>query len=144
MLYFIIYMSSYAIAKSNLLSCCHDLGIIAGLHQFSDLWARDSFFASFGANIIGQKKSTEKTLKTFLSFQRSDGLIPYRIQRSPATFGKYFGKPNFFDIPRANFRSRQSGGLVLDGGLMLIIAFTQYIKVTKNINFLKQNYHQLD
>jgi len=135
---------AYQIAKKNLIDCCYDLGIICGLHHFTDLWARDSFFASFGANLIGQKKSTEKTIETFISFQKQSGLIPYRIQRSPTTISKYFGQPRYFNKPRPNFRSRQSGGLVLDGGLMLIIAFWEYIKMHKNMKFLNKHYLSLE
>ena len=40
---------AYGIAVKNLRSCYADHGIIAGLNQFNDYWARDAFYASFGA-----------------------------------------------------------------------------------------------
>src|SRR3989344_1431968 len=131
------------LAEKSLSDCITEHGILAGCHRCTDLWARDSFFASFGANAINQQNATVATIKTFLSYKRADGFIPYRIQRSPTTLGKYLGKPDYFTKPRANFRSRQSGGLVLDGGLMLIIAFAQYIRIHKNINFTNKYYQQL-
>lgn len=102
-------------------ACSSELGIIAGRHHFVDLWARDSLFATFGA----YAKVSKKTIETFLRYQRADGFIPYRILRSPTTIGKYFGKPRYYQTPRADFWSHQSGGLVLDGGLMTIIAAHQ-------------------
>jgi len=38
-----------AIAADCLRRCYDANGIVAGRHQFNDYWARDSFFASFGA-----------------------------------------------------------------------------------------------
>jgi glycogen debranching enzyme len=131
---------AYVIAKSDLLACQSTLGFVAGKHHFVDLWARDSLFATFGADA----EISKKTIKTFLRHQRADGLIPYRILRSPTTIGKYFGKPRYYMTPKPDFRSHQSGGLVLDGGLMTVIANSEYVRQTKNTKFLRNNFDQLN
>lgn len=110
------------IATDALRACRTGVGFTAGAHHFVDLWARDSLFATFGANLADSKK----TLDTFFQYQRPDGLIPYRILLSPTTIGKYFGKPRYFRTPKPDFRSHQSGGLVLDGGLMTVIAARRF------------------
>jgi glycogen debranching enzyme len=128
---------AYIIAERELQLCFSDHGIIAGTHHFVDLWARDSLFATFGANTICDTEISRKTIRTFLSFQRDDGLVPYRILRSRSTLAKYFGHPSYLDTPRADFRSHQSGGLVLDGGLMTIIAAEEYYRASGDTRFVR-------
>ncbi|MEK7065447.1 MAG: amylo-alpha-1,6-glucosidase, partial [Patescibacteria group bacterium] len=119
-----------------------DYGILAGRHHFTDLWARDSLFATFGTNLIAPQ-SSRNTIETFLQYQRSDGLIPYLIARSPTTIGKYFGKPRYFSTPVPSFRSHVTAGLVLDGGLMTVIAVAEYYRVAKDKRFLYRWYDKL-
>lgn len=118
-------------------------GLIAGAHHFVDLWARDSLFAAFGANVSGLSASSRTTIESFLSRQRSDGLIPFLIRRSRLTVGKYFGRIEYHKKPRPQFRSSQSGGLVPDGGLMTVIAMRDYYEHTKDLTFLKKEYESL-
>jgi len=118
-------------------------GIVAGVHHFVDLWGRDSLFASLGAIAVGEHTAAKKTLEIFLRYQRADGLIPYRILRSPTTIGKYFGHPTYFRNPIPNFRSHQSGGIVPDGGLMTVITAEAYVSKTNDAEFLKNHYVQL-
>lgn len=131
------------IAIQSLRVCQTNLGLTAGAHHFVDLWARDSLFATFGANVAGMTNVTRKTIATFLKYQRSDGLIPYRIQRAATSVWKYFGKPRYLPSPIANFRSHQSGGLVPDGGLLVIIAMQNYIERTGDRAFLRKHYPRL-
>ena len=109
------------IARYDLESCSTPDGIIAGGAHFTDLWARDSLFASLGA----PKSVADCTIRTFLRFQRSDGAVPYRIFRK-------------FGVLIPNFRSVQSGGFVPDGGLMLAIASPHHKK--KILAFYKERY----
>ncbi len=109
-------------AYDALNACASPDGFVAGAHHFVDLWARDSLFATLGANVVGMSRISEKTIETFLHFQRADGLVPFLIRRSKLTIGKYFGHPTYLTSPKAQFRSSQSGGIVPDGGLMTVIA----------------------
>lgn len=116
------YSHAAVIAKKALRACVTRDGVVAGTHHFVDLWARDSLFATLGANASGMSDMSKKTIETFLRFQRDDGLIPFLIRRSALSLGKYFGRHTYYDTPRAQFRSSQSGGVVPDGGVMTIIA----------------------
>lgn len=47
------------------------------------------------------------------------------------------------DEPIPNFRSHQSGGMVMDGGLLMVIAFCEYMKHTDDMPFLRMHYPSL-
>ncbi len=127
------YLQAQYFARRALDQCVRREGIIAGNHHFVDLWARDSLFATFGADV----QSAQRTIKTFLRYQRRDGLIPYRIFRRGGML-----------VP--NFRSLQSGGLVPDGGLMTMIATGQLrdktflykhaLQIQKSIGWYRRTY----
>ena len=138
-----VWKNAQKIAYEALRACETPLGLTTGVHHFVDLWARDSLFATFGATAIGDYDTTKKTIETFLKYQRSDGLVPYRIQRAATSVWKYLGKPRYLPTPIANFRSHQSGGLVLDGGLMTIIATSEYVQRNHDKKFVKANFGKL-
>ena len=138
-----ILSKAYDISLRDLRNCTSDVGIVAGAHHFVDLWARDSLFASFGALVGGEDGAAKKTIETFLSYQRKDGLVPYRVLRSPTTIGKYFGHPTYLKKPISNFRSHQSGGIVPDGGLMTVIASQLYVSQTNDSAFLDAHFLHL-
>lgn len=130
------------IAVDALTRCITDQGILAGSHHFTDFWARDSLFATFGTNVIAPQ-SSRNTIETFLRYQRRDGLIPYVIERSPTTIKKFFGRPRFYTSPKPIFHYYLTGGIVLDGGLMTVIAAAQYYRVAKDKRFLHAHYPNL-
>ncbi len=135
--------TSEAIARDALMSCVTPYGIAAGTHHFVDLWARDSLFAIFGANVSGLSEVSKKTIETFLHHQRSDGLVPYLILRSRRGIGKYFGRHTYYKTPVAHFRSHMSFGVVPDGGVMTIIAARVFAQAAGDTRFLKKNYNKL-
>lgn len=135
--------SAYGIAAADLDACGTPIGFTAGFHHFVDLWARDSLFATLGATASGRLAESKKTIETFLNYQREDGLIPFLIRRSKLTIGKYFGRHEYYKIPRRQFRSSQSGGIVPDGGLMVIIATRVYVESTHDMSFLRKNRESL-
>ncbi|MBP9813960.1 hypothetical protein KBC80_02075 [Candidatus Woesebacteria bacterium] len=132
------------IATRALVACDTEIGFAAGTHHFVDLWARDSLFATFGANTVGKASRSKATIKSFLTYQRADGLIPYLVLRSRMTAGKYFHRHSYYPSPVPHFRSNQSGGVVMDGGLMAIIAMRSYIESSGDLRFLKENYGILE
>jgi glycogen debranching enzyme len=134
---------AYRLAKRALIACNSPLGFIAGTHHFVDLWARDGLFATLGANKYGLSAASKKTIETFLSFQRADGLVPYLILRSRMTIGKYFNRHSFYQTPIARFRSNQSGGIVPDGGLLAVIAATDYVRTKSDRVFARKQYGSL-
>jgi glycogen debranching enzyme len=126
------------IALDTLVACATPDGLIAGTHHFVDLWARDSLFASLGANVCGMTTVSRRTIETFLRFQRADGFIPYLVMRSYHTVGKYFSRHTFRKEPVGHFRSHLSYGLVPDGGLMTVIASRHYAETTGDTQFLRK------
>jgi glycogen debranching enzyme len=131
------------LAQSELKACMTESGFTAGNHHFVDLWARDSLFATLGANASRMTDASRKTIETFLSYQRADGLIPYLILRSRHTIGKYFNRHSYYEKPVAHFRSHMSFGTVPDGGLMTVIAAADYARVTRDYRFLTKHYNKL-
>jgi len=115
-----------SIAKLNLQLCYGSAGIIAGGHHFTDYWARDGFFAAFGSLAIGDQEIVAKMVELFFSFQRNDGLIPYRIRNSPITLGRYFGfHPEPFLHPKPSYRLREVGAEVLDGTTLTLLILSE-------------------
>lgn len=135
--------NAYDIARAALEACVTESGFAAGMHHFVDLWARDSLFATFGANTSGLIADSKKTIQTFLSSQRHDGLIPYLILRSRHTIGKYFHSHSYYKKPVPHFRSHMSFGTVPDGGLMTVIAAASYMDASGDRAFLQQSYKKL-
>ncbi len=110
------------LAIHDLRACYTSQGILAGNHHFTDYWARDGFFAAFGSLAIGDKEIAEQMVKFFFSFQRPDGLIPYRIMNGPMlSLSKYLGHPPSYSQPKPTYRLRGIGSLVLDGTTLSIL-----------------------
>jgi 1,2-diacylglycerol 3-alpha-glucosyltransferase len=135
--------SSISLAQKALVACLTEFGFVAGAHHFVDLWARDSLFATFGVHDSRLNAASRKTIETFLSHQREDGLIPYLILRGKHTIGKYFGRHTFYKKPKAEFRSHLTFGTVPDGGVLTIIATRRYVEQTNDTAFLKKHYTKL-
>jgi len=60
--------SAYTIALINLRNSYRKDGIFAGRHHFSDMWARDSLFASLGALSVQDYHIVKKNLLTLIQF----------------------------------------------------------------------------
>lgn len=131
------------IAARALRDCATEVGFTAGRHHFVDLWARDSLFATFGANVIGLSSATKKTITTFLRYRTHSGYIPYLLLRSRHSIGKYFGHQTYYAVPKAVSRSHMSFGIVPDGGIMTIIAMRLYVETSHDMEFLKKHYSSL-
>lgn len=122
------------IALASLRACYSKDGIIAGPHHFTDYWARDGFFAAFGSLAVGDLHIVEAMLALFFSYQRPDGLIPYRIMRGPISLGKYLGKPKFYQHPHATYKLRGIGQPIYDGTTLSLL----FAALTKNPKYLPQ------
>ncbi len=129
-----MHQSAYEIAAKSLRACYQKNGIIAGPHHFTDYWARDSYFAAFGALAIGDFKIVKKQLKLFFSFQKASGIIPYRVMRGRISLAKYLGKPTFFRNPRPTYKLRGIGKEVLDGTTLSVL----FASILKEDQYLQQ------
>ena len=72
---------AHSIALDNLRQCYSPMGIMAGKHHYTDVWARDSCQASLGAIRAenADKEQVKKNLETLANYQRQDGMIPLRV-----------------------------------------------------------------
>lgn len=73
-------MDAFDIAKRDLKACYGEHGIFAGLSHFKDYWARDAFFASFGALELGDLEIVRKNIELFMSYSIK-GQLPLRVGR---------------------------------------------------------------
>ncbi|MBN2421691.1 hypothetical protein JXB41_00570 [Candidatus Woesearchaeota archaeon] len=135
---------AYFTAIKCLRSRYQEKGIFAGSHHFDDYWARDSFFASLGALELEDYDIVKKNLQLFLDFQRENGQIPLRVGSS--TVGivlKGIGiKTRRKDIPR--YFQDKGRNPATDQNSLLLMCFYNYIKKTRDIDFLKQNILKLE
>lgn len=141
--------TAHGIATDELQACYLDGGIVAGTHHFTDYWARDGFFASMGAMAIEDTTVVRNMVETFFKFQRSDGMIPYRVMNGPADLNKYLGHPTKYKEPRPTYKLRGYGAEVLDGTTLAVMTLAElwekgeaqvekYIsKVEKALEYLK-------
>lgn len=138
------YYEAFKIAKSTLRACYGEKGIFAGLHQFKDYWARDSFFASFGALALKDYLIIKKNLILFLKYIKKDGQLPLRIGKTSLEilysyiFNKYDGKRKpIYYIDKGKKKP-------IDQNSLFIISFYNYIMKIKDLYFLKNNIKKID
>ena len=123
---------AYAKSMEVLFACSTENGFKAAVDSdihspYNRIWARDSMICSMAALIsedeflIGQVK---KSLKTLLKFQYKYGQIPsnVNIAENKVSYGGSAGR--------------------IDPSLWFLIGFSQYIKRTDDIKFLKAHYPQ--
>ncbi|HOI18836.1 MAG TPA: amylo-alpha-1,6-glucosidase [Candidatus Woesearchaeota archaeon] len=120
-----------SLAIKSLRKCYYQNGIYAGLHQFKDYWARDSFYASLGALEIRDLGIVRKNLELFLRFEKK-GKIPLRIGNRflIQTVLGIRGKKLF---PKYN--DDKKGSFCSDSNTLFLIVFARYIQVSKDKQF---------
>ncbi len=128
---------AFQIARENLKACFKKNGIVASVDHFNDFWARDSFYASWGLLQIKEYNKVRSNLNLFIKYQKQNGHIPRRIDRFFIPL-KYLG----LKIKRKNLRPKYTGIYIypaLDANILFIITFYRYIKITNDLQFLKEN-----
>ncbi|MEM2121475.1 MAG: GH116 family glycosyl hydrolase [Candidatus Woesearchaeota archaeon] len=144
---------AFEIAKNCLRNCYEEHGIIAGRQHFSDYWARDSFFASFGSLELKDYEIVRKNLELFLNYQKQDGQIPLRVSIGQHVLTKLFC--DAFKINKKTKNKRLNAiyyndkdiifkkAKSTDPNALFIIITLQYYKKTKDKNFLLENYDKI-
>ncbi len=130
--------TAFEIAKDNLKACFKENGIVASIDHFSDFWARDSFYASWGLLKIKEFEKVKSNLNLFIKHQKSNGHIPRRIDRYIVPL-KYLG----IKIKRKSLKPRYTGVYVypaLDSNILFIITCYKYYKHSHDLAFIKNNY----
>ncbi|MSR88751.1 MAG: hypothetical protein EXS67_03745 [Candidatus Margulisbacteria bacterium] len=112
------------------------IGIEAGARHFSDLWLRDSFYASFGCLEIGDYTVVKRNLTTCLAFIKEDGQLPLRIGQKNFLL-KYFG----FKRPiEARYTEDKGVSIPVDSNSLFMIVFHGYLAKTKDWAFLHEHF----
>lgn len=131
------------IAARDLRSCYGKNGIYAGARQFRDYWSWDSFFASLGALELGDYKIVKKNLRLFLSHQRTDGLIPFRIGAydyiKKYVLNILFKKKIHFP-QKARYIDERHVSHPLTSNSTLVIAVRACYEKTRDKRFIKKNF----
>ncbi len=128
---------AYDMALANLRERYSDLGIQAGKNHFSDIWARDSLFASLGALSIGDHAVVRKNLKTILSHVHKDGQVPLRIGQKHFLLKLLFGWKGRSE-PR--FKEDKGVSIPTDSNSLLIIIAEKYMSETKKKTFIRNHF----
>jgi len=130
------------IALRDIRGCYHNNDVFASKINFSDYWARDTFWASYGLMEIGESDKVRQSLKLFLNHQRNDGKIPRKICLDYNLF-KYIGFKLHRKKPRPIFTSPIKCFFSLDDNLLLIISFCRYIERTGDLKFAKKHFRKI-
>ncbi len=139
-------LQAFEIAKSDLRKNYDELGIRAGPRNHHEYWARDSFFATFGACSLGSTQdfdAVRRNLDLFVRFQRADGAIPLRIEdRSHGLF--VTTGINLRHPLSSRFRSSQLlANDAMDPTPLFIIAAKQYASSSKDVEWVSNNTENL-
>ena len=130
---------AYKIAVSDLRSNYGEFGIYAGPRNHREYWARDSFFASYGAMSLGDFEIVRKNLNLFTKFQSTLGHIPLRVEEryhGPGVLGLYI--PHF--TPKAIYKPSQPwAGEVIDSNPLYLISVSEYILKSGDKNWAIKN-----
>lgn len=135
------------IALQDLRTCYQKLGIFASKINFSDYWARDSFWASIG--IIKTAKTdtpqflgidlekVKQSLELFIQHQSKNGKIPRKICVDYNGL-KYLKIKVKRKKPRPIYASAIRPFYSFDDNLLFVIAFCDYVNLTKDLAFAKK------
>lgn len=115
---------------------------MASVDHYSDFWARDSFYASWGLLQTREYEKVKDNLSLFIQYQKKNGHIPRRIDRFIVPL-KYLG----LKIRRRSPKPRYTGVYVypaLDSNLLFVITLYKYIWHSGDGEFLRQNQTAFD
>lgn len=127
---------AYEIATRDLRACYSKNGIVAGLHQFNNYWARDAFFASFGALELGDYVIVKKHLDLFLDrVSKGHYLLPKKIMDTRRIYVRGLIRRTT-EGHLFTYRSR-------DQNSQITICAANYIRKTKDLDFAKKNYPKI-
>ena len=114
------------IAKRDLRQCYTESGILAGRGHFQQYWARDSFFATLGANSLGDFGQAKKNFRLFLGLQDSGGQLPGLVSKKLNP--RY--KPMIVSRP-------------VDGNALFIGAIADYARKSRDKEFIEANFKKI-
>lgn len=123
---------AYRIAVRDLRACYNPDGIVAGRLHFNAYWARDGFWASFGALALGDIDQVKAHLNIFTQYQLASGELPVRIEFLGHTFGHYHTRRM---QPKVLFRAGTIFADPLDPTALFVIAAREYFARCHDMDF---------
>ncbi len=123
---------AYRIAVRDLRACYNPDGIVAGRLHFNAYWARDGFWASFGALALGDAEQVKAHLDTFIRAQTASGELPVRIEFLGHTLGHYHTR---LMHPKVLYRAGAIFSDPLDPNALFVIAAREYFERTRDMDF---------
>ena len=124
---------AYAIAARDLRACYNPDGIVAGRLKFNAYWARDGFWALFGALALGDHEQARAQLEIFIRYQFPSGKLPVRVE--------FVGHHPFTGYNTLRSRPKvvgRAGGVFsdpIDPTALFIIAAQEYLNATGDTSF---------
>lgn len=132
-------LEAYNLAVRDLRACYNPEGIVAGRTHFNAYWARDGFWAVFGALELGDYKQALLHLELFAKYQRQSGELPARIEFLTRSFWRSFWPyKTRLNVPRSIFRAGQFVFKPVDPTALFVIAIWQYYRHTSDQAFLEK------
>ena len=126
------------IARSSLRACYDKKGIVAGRTHYNYYWARDSFYASWGAIELKDYDVVRRNLELFLKNIRKDGHVPIRVGASG--LGQWLALAGI-KAGREKPRYSQDKGFnpAIDPNLLLLITLDKYVSRTNDAKIAKSH-----
>ncbi len=138
-----IFSQAHDIAVRDLRKCYDEGKILASLKNFSDFWARDTFYAILGVLEIGDWEIAKNCIEYFLSYQKLNGKIPRKICIDYNAVKYIFGKSITRKKPHPSYSGILPPFSCMDANALLVIAFSNYIEKSKDFEFGKRYYTQV-
>jgi glycogen debranching enzyme len=118
----------------------------AGYRNFSESWARDFGFATYGLLALKQYIPVKETLEAFFWHQTSEGQLPVKLHSVDVVtrfLHSFFEREQPNEVLLKPKYLSGHGAPSLDGQALLIIAALAYTQETGNISFLENHWEEL-
>jgi glycogen debranching enzyme len=125
---------AYRVAVRELRACYNPDGIVGGRLHFNAYWARDGFWASFGALALGDLDQVKAQLNLFVRYQMPSGELPVRVEFLGHTFGHYHTRRMHL---KALYRVGTIFAASLDPTALFVIAAREYFTHSQDMDFCR-------
>lgn len=127
------------IAEESLRKCYDKKGIVAGRTHFNYYWARDSFYASWGALELKDYDIVRSNLELFLKNVRSDGLVPIRIGGSSLRQWLSLAGIKMKNNHKPGYNQDKGKNPATDPNILLLITLGRYVAKTNDKELIRSN-----
>jgi glycogen debranching enzyme len=118
----------------------------AGYRNFSESWARDFGFATYGLLALKQFNPVKETLEAFFWHQTPTGQLPVKLHSLGVVtrfLHSYFGREQSIELPLKPKYISGHGTPSLDGQALLVISALAYVRESGNRDFLEKYWEPL-